>query len=212
MLQAKPFFITVEGGDGSGKSTLITNIRTEFGARGVPHLCTREPGGTPVAEEIREILLKPERTVVARAELFLYEAARAEHVDGVIRPALDQGINVLCDRFTHSSIAYQGAARGLGKDLVCSLNRIATSGLDPDAVIWLRLSPQEARLRALGRGTENRLDAENSSFHERVFAAFEDMSRTSDRFIVLDASQDEQTVFNQLLAHPLWRKMFGTGQ
>ncbi|MBI2606189.1 MAG: dTMP kinase [Deltaproteobacteria bacterium] len=227
MPQAKPFFITVEGGDGSGKSTLITNIRAEFAARGVPHLCTREPGGTPVAEEIRGILLKPGRTVVARAELLLYEAARAEHVDGVIRPALDRGVNVLCDRFTHSSIAYQGAARGLPKQLVEMANWVATGGfkvdssgfklgsglgLDPDAVIWLRLSPAEARRRSRGRGDENRLDAEDSGFHERVFAAFEEMSRSSGRFIVLDASQDEKTVFNQLLAHPLWRKMFGSGK
>lgn len=227
MPQAKPFFITVEGGDGSGKSTLITNIRAEFGRRGVPHLCTREPGGTPVAEEIREILLKPGRSLVARAELFLYEAARAEHVDGVIRPALAKGVNVLCDRFTHSSVAYQGAGRGLPRQLVEMANWAATGGfkddssgfksgsglgLEPDAVIWLRLSPEVARRRLRGRGAENRLDAEASSFHERVFSAFEEMARASDRFIVLDASQDEKTVFSELLAHPLWRNMFGSGK
>lgn len=201
--------ITVEGGDGSGKSTLLARIEQFFKDKKISYILTREPGGTPVAEEIRELLLRPRpsgRSMTPLTELMLYESARADHVEQVIRPALKSGNSVLCDRFTHSSLAYQGYARGLGVELVKRLNDAATQGLSPDIVIWLKLSPADARKRMAGRGAKDRLESEASSFHEAVFSAFDTIAREeSSRFIVLDASKSADDVFNQLLAHPLWK-------
>jgi dTMP kinase len=202
------WFITIEGGDGSGKSTLLKHIEATFKTNNIAYLCTREPGGTPVAEEIRNTLLKPGRALDPMAELFLYEAARAEHVSGVIRPALKQGKHVLCDRFTHSSLAYQGAARGLGEQLVNTLNDAATGGLKPDAVLWLKLDPETAKQRAAKRGDQNRLDSEKEEFHQKVFNAFEKMAKLDHKkFIVLDASQSPDDIFKQLLNHPRWKEL-----
>lgn len=203
-------FITLEGSDGSGKSTLLARIQEHLTKRSIPFEVTREPGGTPIAEEIREVLLKPGRKLTPIAELFLFEAARAEHVMTRVRPALASGRHVLCDRYTHSTQAYQGVARGLGEQLVSDLNITATGGLNPDAVIWLRIRPTAARARIESRGGEqSRIDAEAQAFHEKVFAAFERMSQTeASRFIVLDAERGPEDVFNELVAHPLWKRMF----
>lgn len=210
-------FITLEGGDGSGKSTLLARIQRHLAERGIRFLSTREPGGTPIAEEIREILLRPSRsgpsTLTPMAELFLYEAARAEHVAHVIRPALEAGTTVLCDRFTHSSLAYQGAARGLGVDLATTLNAAATGGLEPDAVLWLKLDPEQARNRRAARGGEDRLEGEKPDFHEAVYAAFSRIAKQeAARFIVLDAALAPDDVFRQLLEHPLWKRLFGSAK
>lgn len=205
--QAK--FITVEGGDGSGKSTLLGLVANYFKSKQVSCLYTREPGGTPVADEIREILLKPGRKLTPVGELLLFEAARAEHVATVIRPALARGTHVLCDRFTHSSLAFQGTARGLGEKLVADLNLLATQGLEPDAVVWLKLEPEKARARIDARGEKTRLDAEQAAFHHAVFAAFESMAARNPRqFIVLDASLSPDGIFESLLRHPNWIALF----
>lgn len=203
-------FIVVEGGDGSGKSTLLRRIESHFAKLQLPFHCTREPGGTPVADEIREILLRPGRKLSSRAELFLFEAARAEHVENVIRPKLAQGIHILCDRFTHSTLAFQGYARGMGAKLISDLNSIATGGLEPDAVIWLKIKPELAQKRIELRGGEkSRLDAEKSAFHEAVFLAFEKMaSLDPSRFIVLDAAKSPEEVFEELLGNKLWHKLW----
>ncbi|MBI3554951.1 MAG: dTMP kinase [Deltaproteobacteria bacterium] len=199
-------FITIEGSDGSGKSTLIGRMESHLRARGVPFKLTREPGGTPVAEEIRDIILKPNRKLSTLCELLLFEAARADHVETFIRPALASGQSVLCDRFTHSSLAYQGIARGLGEDVVKNLNRVATGGLEPDAVIWLKLDPKIAYDRIESRGGEkSRLDSEAMAFHLRVFDGFSQLAANDpERFIVLDASRSPEQVFQELLAHPNW--------
>jgi len=205
----RPKFIVIEGGDGSGKSTLLSKVEAYLREQGVSFLSTREPGGTPVAEDIREVLLRPGRKMNETAELLLYEAARAEHVASKINPALANGQWVICDRFIHSSIAYQGYARGLGVKLVESLNKIATQGLTPDAVIWLKITPEKAKVRLKARGAENRLDAERTSFHEKVYRSFLSLSKKpSARFIVLDASASPDEVFSELLSHPKWRKLF----
>jgi dTMP kinase len=206
-------FITIEGSDGSGKSTLLARIEEDLKTRSFPYEITREPGGSPVAEEIREIILKPGRKLDARAELLLFEAARAEHVATRIRPALDSGRHVLCDRFTHSSLAYQGIARGLGEELVGRLNAFATDGLEPDAVIWLKLDPSAARARVEGRGeTLSRIDAEAEAFHRKVFSAFETMAkREPARFIVLDAGASPDAVFQELLGNRIWQSLFARG-
>lgn len=204
-------FITIEGGDGSGKSTLLGRIESFLKDRGIDFLKTREPGGTRVAEEIRDLLLRPRptgETVSPLTELLLYEAARASHVEQVIRPALARGTFVLCDRFTHSSLAYQGAGRGLGVALVEQLNNAATQGLQPDIVIWIKVPPAVARTRVAGRsgGVKDRLESEKDAFHDLVFEEFNAISlRESQRFIVLDGEKSPDEVFAQLLAHPLWK-------
>ena len=201
-----PRFITIEGSDGSGKSTLIGRMEAHLRALGARFQLTREPGGTQVAEEIREILLKPGRKLSPVSELLLFEAARAEHVSGFIRPTLAAGTSVVCDRFTHSSLAYQGIARGLGQDVVAGLNRLATGGLEPDAVIWLKLDPKVAWQRIESRGGEkSRLDAETMDFHQRVFEAFKELvDEQPEQFIVLDAALTPDEVFRSLLTHPTW--------
>lgn len=201
-------FLTFEGGDGAGKSTLLAKVENEFKRNSIEFVSTREPGGTPLADEIRSMILKPDRRLAPLTELFLFEAARAEHVSTVVRPALAMGKIVLCDRFTHSSLAFQGYARGLGVDLVKELNRIATGGLEPDAVIWLKLSPTEARARIEARGEKTRIDDEAASFHQAVFEAFEAISAAEhERFLVLDARLPPDDVFLSLLRHPLWKKL-----
>ncbi len=199
-------FITIEGSDGSGKSTLIGRIESHLRGLGVQFQLTREPGGTPIAEEIREIILKPNRKLSPLCELLLFEAARAEHVATFIRPALQSGCSVICDRFTHSSLAYQGIARGLGEEMVAGLNDLATGGLKPTAVIWLKLDPKIAWDRIESRGGEkSRLDSETMAFHRRVFEAFEHLAqRDPEHFIVLDAARSPEEVFQQLLGHPNW--------
>lgn len=205
-------FVTLEGGDGAGKSTLAARIEAYFKSNHVSYLATREPGGTPIADEIRELLLKPGRKLQPLAELFLFEAARVEHVETVVRPALASGVSVLCDRFTDSTLAFQGYARSMGVELVESLNKLATGGIVPDAVIWLRLDPEAARARMDGRGEKSRIDAEKHEFHQSVFNAFEAIaSKNPARFIVLDASRSPDQVFEQLIHHPLWASLFAPG-
>lgn len=206
----KAKFITIEGGDGSGKSTLLNKIESHLRDLEIAYIRTREPGGTPVAEEIREIIIKPragDQSVSPLTELFLYEAARAANVDHVVRPALEAGKFVICDRYTHSTLAYQGYARGLGVELVARLNDAATSGLAPDIVIWLKVAPAEARRRMAGRSdAKDRLESEKDSFHEAVFKAFEEIAgREAKRFIVLDGMKTPGEIFTELLAHPLWK-------
>lgn len=136
----KGYFISVEGGDGSGKSTQMQRIEAYLTEMGQEVLLTREPGGTPMAEKIREMILDPaNRDLTGRAEMLLYAAARAQHVEEKILPALRAGKTVLSDRFTDSSIAYQGFGRGLG-DMVAEVNHIATGGVEPDLTIFLNIT------------------------------------------------------------------------
>lgn len=143
----KGYFISVEGGDGSGKSTQMQKIEAYLTEMGQEVLLTREPGGTPMAEKIREMILDPaNRDLTGRAEMLLYAAARAQHVEEKILPALRAGKTVLSDRFTDSSIAYQGFGRGLG-DMVAEVNRIATGGMEPDLTIFLNITPAAGMAR-----------------------------------------------------------------
>jgi dTMP kinase len=198
------YFITLEGGDGAGKTTLITKIEAYFKTLKLDYILTREPGGPEISEEIRTIILKPGRTMSALTELFLYEASRAEHVEKLIIPKLKSGSIVICDRFTESSIAYQGYGRNIGKEIVEQLNYIATGGLKPDVVIYLELEPSEAQKRIKSRGDSNRLDSESENFKNRVHQGYLDISRQSN-VIKLDASRDPETIFNELITHSLWK-------
>lgn len=204
-------FITIEGSDGSGKSTLLKQVADYFRKNKIPLLVTREPGGTKLGEKIRKIILENE--MIPLTELFLYEAARAEHVELVIRPALKKGIHVICDRFTHSSLAYQAVGRGLDLNLVSKLNAIATDNLKPDAVIWLHLPPLVAHKRLYGRkGAKNRFDFEKQAFRNRVHRCFLNLSRKERNFITLNALKSSHEVFDELLAHSLWKKLFMSGR
>ncbi|MBI2711786.1 MAG: dTMP kinase [Bdellovibrio sp.] len=168
MLRKTPgFFISFEGTEGSGKSTLIRQLADLLGRNGLKVQVTREPGGSPLAERLRSILLETEMD--SRTELYLYEAARAEHVARIIRPALQRGEIVLCDRFTDSTLAYQSYARGLPWKEVLALNRMATGGLEPNRVVFLDLDPKVGLERAQN---PNRFEAEGLGFQKKVRLGF----------------------------------------
>lgn len=185
---ARGIFITLEGIEGSGKTTQAMFLRDLLRAKGFDVVMTREPGGPPIAEKIRDILLDPiNKRMVPLTELFLYEASRAQHVAEIIRPAIDAGKAVLCDRFFDASTAYQGSARGLDLATVRNLNILATGGLKPDLTLVLDL-PAEVGLRRLAR-TPDRIESEALEFHERVRQGYLAMARLEGfRIKVIDAS------------------------
>lgn len=183
-------FVTLEGGDGVGKSTHARRLEQRLVERGEEVVRTREPGGTLLGAQIRELVLHGDH-VDARAEALLYAADRAHHIATVVRPALERGAVVIQDRYLDSSIAYQGAARDLGADEVRELSLWATRGLLPDLTILLDLDPAEGNRRmGAGRAKLDRLESEGASFHERVRAEFLQLAAAEpERFLVVDASQ-----------------------
>ena len=183
-------FVTFEGGEGAGKTTQVARLAARLRERGLEPVLTREPGGTPVAEGVRALLLDTQHRPTALAEAFLMEAARAELVSGVIRPALASGRVVLCDRYDDSTLAYQGAGRGLDADVLRTLNRAATGGLVPGLTLLFDLDPAVGLARRAGAsGATNRLDREPADFHARVRARFLELARAEPgRFVVLDAA------------------------
>ena len=185
-------FITIEGGEGAGKSTAQTFLAEKLTAQGISVLQTREPGGTPLAEAIRRNLLSvDEEAPVEMAELLLVFAARAQHLTKVIEPALSQGQWVLCDRFTDATYAYQGAGRGLSAELIGRLESLVQGGRAPDTVILLDMPPEIGMARARARGALDRFEQEEQAFFERVRQGYLDRAaRFPDRYIVVDAAQD----------------------
>ena len=198
------FFVTFEGGEGSGKSTPIERLATRLRARGDTVVETREPGGTPLAERIRTLLLDPGPEPGAWSEAFLMEAARSDVVARVIVPAIARGATVLCDRYADSTLAYQGGGRGLEAALLAGMNRAATGGLTPDLSLLFDLDPVVGLdRRAHAAAATNRLDREPPAFHERVRARYLELARAEpQRFVVLDAGLDpaelEQRVWNEV--------------
>ncbi|MFP6582431.1 MAG: dTMP kinase [Candidatus Hydrogenedentota bacterium] len=184
-------FITFEGGEGVGKSTQIERLKNALKTAGHEVVVTREPGGTPIAERIRDVLLDPANDdMTPMAELMLYEAARAQHVGELIQPALDAGRIVLCDRFNDSTTAYQGAGRDLALEDVEVLHQQATGGLLPDVTILLDLDPAVGLSRAKGEGAGDRIEKESLAFHERVRAGFLELTeRFPKRIHRIDADQ-----------------------
>ena len=182
-------FVTFEGGEGSGKSTQLARLAARLRAHGVDPLVTREPGGTPLAEGVRVLLLDPERRPVPLAEAFLMQASRAQLVETLLRPALDQGRVVLCDRYDDSTLAYQGAGRGLDAEMLAAWNRAATGGLTPDVTLLFDLPPAAGLdRRARAAGSTNRLDREPAEFHARVRARYLELAASDPvRWTVLDA-------------------------
>jgi len=194
----KGLFITFEGGEGAGKTTLINQVFDELTAKGHSVVRTLEPGGTSLGKQIRELLLHQKESPICRqSELFLYLSDRAQHVQELILPALEEGKIVLCDRFNDSSLAYQGAARALNIDLLRGLCLTATDGLVPDLTLYLDLDPKTGLTRAKKKNTYDRLEAEDLSFHTKVREAFLSLAKEEpDRFHVIDASKDIASVYS----------------
>ena len=193
-------FITIEGGEGAGKSTAQTFLADKLTAQGISVLQTREPGGTPLAEAIRRNLLSVEEEApVELAELLLVFAARAQHLAKVIEPALAQGQWVLCDRFTDATYAYQGAGRGLSAELIGKLEALVQGDRRPDTVILLDMPPQIGLARARARGALDRFEQEEQAFFERVRQGYlERAAAFPDRYVVVDAAQELSEVQRSL--------------
>jgi dTMP kinase len=200
------WFITFEGGEGTGKSTQIEMLAGHLRERGLTVVVTREPGGTPVAEAVRAVLLDPSLEPDGLTELFLLEAARRDHVERVIRPAVERGHVVLSDRYTDSSTVYQGMVRGVGVERTMELNRIATGGLVPDVTVVLDFDHESGLRRArsrnaVGDGSESRLDDEPSAFHGRVREGFLHLAEEDpERVRVVSAEGPPEEVFARILA------------
>ena len=191
----KGTFITFEGPDGSGKTTQLQLTAKYLKSIGKDIVTTREPGGTALAEKIRKLLLDPEDNPAPITELLLYLAARAEHVDKVILPALKAGKTVLCDRFSDSTVVYQGFVRGLPVDLILFLCKTAADGLEPDITILLDGDPVTLAKRREKRGAKDRFELEGLQFQNKVRNGFLDLAATyGNRIKTIDATADEKTV------------------
>ncbi len=191
--------ITLEGGEGAGKSTLLAGIEQWLGARGIAVLRTREPGGTPLGEALRTLLLEPAHApLCAESELLLMFAARAQLVQQVIRPALAQGQWVLSDRYTDASYAYQGGGRGQPFERIRELERWTTADLFPDLTLLLDLPVAAGRARAAARQQPDRIEREDDAFFERVRATYRARATAEPhRFALLDAGQPVAAVLAQ---------------
>lgn len=192
--EGHPRFITVEGGDGAGKTTQLALLCDYLQQHGVPYELVREPGGTPAGEAVRNILLQPGRTMHVMTEALLYAASRAELVRTVIRPALDAGRVVICDRYVDSSLAYQGIAGGLGLEPVRAINQFATDGLEPGLTILLDLSAAEAGRRR-GRRRADRMEGKGAVFLEQVQHGYRMLAEAEPaRIRVIDAGRSVAAV------------------
>ena len=195
-------FITVEGTEGVGKSTNIDYLCNLLKQEGIEVVLTREPGGTPLAEELRSLLLTPrEEKVSEDTELLLMFAARAQHIENVIRPALERGAWVISDRFTDATFAYQGGGRGVSMEHIETLERLVQHGLHPDLTFLLDLPVEIGLQRASARSAPDRFEQEKLNFFEKVRAAYLMRAENEpERFAVIDASRDLESVQVQILS------------
>lgn len=200
-------FITFEGIEGSGKTTQIRLLADRLGKAGKTVVATREPGGCPIADTIRQILLSPANgALVPRAELLLYAAARAQHVDEIIVPALKEGKLVLCDRFIDATLAYQGHGRHLDLSLIDRLNQLATGGLNPDLTLLLDMPAEKGLRRARQRNedqnleNEDRFEQESLAFHRRVREGYLFLAEDQKRFRRIDAEGTAEEVAARIAA------------
>jgi len=193
-------FITLEGPDGSGKSTQARLLADALESRGLKVKLTREPGGDPVSEEIRKILLDgADHSVVDRTEVFLYLAARAQHTQRVIRPSLRDGFTVICARYTDSTVAYQGYGSGLDLELIHRMNTFATDGLIPNLTLLLDIDVETGLRR---QNQWNRMERKAVEYHQRVRQGFLEEARLHpERIVVIDARQDADSVHRLVLKH-----------
>ncbi len=207
-MRRKGLFITVEGVEGSGKSTNIEVIEEFLSERMIDYTITREPGGTLLAEEIRELILRRhEEEMDATTELLLIFAARAQHLNTKIKKSLAEGVWVLCDRFTDATYAYQGAGRGLDEKLISQLERLVQVNLRPDLTVIFDLDPRIGLERARQRGQLDRIESQKLEFFQRVREGYKNIaSHESARCLVIDASQTREAV-RQTLRTALEDKM-----
>lgn len=194
-------FITLEGPDGSGKSTIIKLIGEYFRENNIDFIETREPGGTPIGEAIREIILDNDNTKMSyETEALLYAASRAQHIHEKISPALKEGKHVLCDRFILSSLAYQGVGRELGIEEVKAINDFGIKGLYPDLVLFFYIDPKLTLERKLGNEDTDRLENLGNTFHERVYNGYMDLLKIYPENIeIIDASKSIEEVLGQAI-------------
>lgn len=192
----KGFFVTIEGCEGVGKSTLLRGLKDYLETAGREAVFTREPGGTEVAERIRAVILDPENAAMTpTAELLLYAAARAQHTEEKIIPAVRDGKLVICDRYSDSTLAYQSYARGLDRGECLAADEIARRGVKPDLTVFLDLSPERGFARKGGADKGDRLEREKIDFHERVYAGFRAIAESDpDRVVAVDASKSKEEV------------------
>lgn len=201
-IQSPGLFIAFEGGDGAGKSTQAARLFDALESKGLTVLRTREPGGTPIGEKLRSLVLDHGHgTIDARTEALMFAAARAAHASQVIRPALALGHVVITDRYIDSSVAYQGAGRGLGAQEVRSLNEWATEGLHPHLTVLLDVDPSDGRARrTAGDTAEDRLESEPDAFHTTIRDAFLQLAEAApDSYLVLPAALDIETLAARIL-------------
>ena len=194
-------FITIEGCEGVGKSTQLALLKEYFENKGIDAIFTREPGGTPIAEQIRSIILNAEnKALTPVTELLLYAAARRQHTEEKIKKALEEGKVVVCDRYADSTVAYQGYARNLDKDLIESLNKIAKANVKIDLTLFLDLDPEKGFARKGGADKNDRLENEKIDFHKRVYQGFVDIAeKDKQRVARIDSSVSKEEVFEQIV-------------
>ena len=195
-------FITLEGGDGAGKSTQIKNIKSFFEKKGLVVVHTREPGGTPISEKLRDILLDSNnREMEAVTEMLIYAAARAQHVRELVMPQLEKGSIVICDRFLDSSIAYQTYGRKLG-DMVEIVNGYATDGLTPDLTFWMDIDPDAGKERVSKMGDFDRLEMEERDFHYRVYDGYKKIAENNpERVKRIDATRSVEEISEEIVSY-----------
>lgn len=197
-MDKKGIFVTLEGPDGSGKSTLAAGLKEKFEGAGFDYILTREPGGTEIAEKIRDLILDTDNSEMdPSCEALLYAASRAQHTHELIIPSLNQGKLVLSDRYVLSSLAYQGAGRGLGMEAVADINRFATGGLVPDLVFFLNVDPITVLERKAKKVAQDRLERAGDEFHTRVYEGYLESIKYSDNVIILDGKQGPELIVDQ---------------
>ncbi len=201
-LPNKPLFITLEGGEGAGKSTAMRYLQQQLTRAGIDVLTTREPGGTVIAEQIRQILLqKQDEPLTIATELLLVFAARSQHIAEVIRPALARGQWVLCDRFTDATFAYQGGGRGVPLSIIATLEQLVQQDLQPDYTLLLDAPPSLGMKRIQRRAALDRIEAEQLAFFERVRQAYLLRAKQApERFVVINSAKPLSEVKRQLAA------------
>ncbi len=189
-------FITFEGPDGAGKTTVSKSVTKRLEEEGYAVRYTREPGGSTIAEQIRNVILDPENTAMdARTEALLYAASRRQHLVEIVLPNIENGVTVISDRFVDSSLAYQGCGREIGMQEVYDINAFAIEGHMPDKTIFLSIGAEEGLDRIRGRAFLDRLDQESIDFHERVYSGYQKViEKYADRMIIIDASQEVDKV------------------
>ncbi|HBM79411.1 MAG: dTMP kinase [Clostridiales bacterium] len=194
------YFITMEGPDGSGKSTQIEMLKAYFIDKGYEVIVTREPGGTMISEKIRKIILDTENTGMCPVtEALLYAASRAQLVFEVIKPAISKGKIVICDRYIDSSIVYQGIGRGLGADMVMSINTPAIQNIMPDITFLFDIDPQVALNRKINTSKADRLELEDIKFHKIVYNGYREIAKNNKRIKIINADRDVYAINKDII-------------